>query len=175
MRLFLFSWFPLWPLKRSDQGEPLPFPQLLYTYWVSFLPHRCRPDLVTNIFLNECFLCAMYKTHIVLFNPSHPTGYYLSIYLFCFLGLHLWHMEVPRLGVKSGLQLLAYTTARAMQDPSHVCHLHHSSQQCQILNHWVRPGIKPTSSWILVRFVTSETGWELSEVKYYTQVHTANK
>ena len=41
-------------------------------------------------------------------------------------------MEVPRLGVKSELQPPAYTTA--MRDPSHVCDLHHSPQQCQILN-----------------------------------------
>ena len=34
-----------------------------------------------------------------------------------FLGLHLPHMEVPRLGVKLELQLLVYTTAPAMQDP----------------------------------------------------------
>ena len=31
-----------------------------------------------------------------------------------FLG---WHMEIPRLGVKLELWLLAYTTATAMQDP----------------------------------------------------------
>ena len=43
-------------------------------------------------------------------------------------------MEVPRLGVESELQLLAYTTATAMQDPSHICDLHHSLWQCQILN-----------------------------------------
>ena len=40
---------------------------------------------------------------------------------FCFwfylLELHPWHMEVPRLGIGSDLQLLAYTTATAMQDP----------------------------------------------------------
>ena len=48
------------------------------------------------------------------------------IYLFLvFLGLYLWHMEVPRLGVKSELQLL---------DPSHICYLNHSSQQSWILN-----------------------------------------
>ena len=41
-------------------------------------------------------------------------------------------MEVPRLGVESELQLLAYTTAIAMRDPSHVCDLHHSSGQRQI-------------------------------------------
>ena len=41
-------------------------------------------------------------------------------------------MEVPRLGVKSELPLPAYTTATAMQDPSHIYDLHHSSQQRQI-------------------------------------------
>ena len=43
-------------------------------------------------------------------------------------------MEFPRLGVELELQLLAYTTATAMQDLSHVYNLHHSSQQHQILN-----------------------------------------
>ena len=43
-------------------------------------------------------------------------------------------MEVPRLGLKSELQLLAYTTATATPDLSRVCELHHSSQQGQILN-----------------------------------------
>ena len=42
-------------------------------------------------------------------------------------------MEVPRLGVKLELQLLAYTTA-TMRDTSCICDLHHSSQQRQILN-----------------------------------------
>ena len=62
-----------------------------------------------------------------------------TIFLFClfffflvFLGLHLQHMEVPRLGVQSELQLLAYATATF--DPSHVRDLHHSSWQCRILN-----------------------------------------
>ena len=38
-------------------------------------------------------------------------------------------MGVPRLGAESELQLLAYTTATATQDLSHVCNIHHSSQQ----------------------------------------------
>ena len=54
---------------------------------------------------------------------------------FCFfLELHPQHMEVPRLGVKSELELPAYTTATATWNPSHVCDLHHSSQQPWILN-----------------------------------------
>ena len=43
-------------------------------------------------------------------------------------------MEVPRLGVELQQQLLAYATAVATQDLSHVCNLHHSSQQYQIFN-----------------------------------------
>ena len=45
-----------------------------------------------------------------------------------------WHMEVPRLGVQSELQLPAYATATAMQDPSLIWDLHHSSWQRWILN-----------------------------------------
>ena len=45
-------------------------------------------------------------------------------------------MEFPRLVVYLELYLLAYATptATAMQDPSYVCDLHHSSQKCQLLN-----------------------------------------
>ena len=55
-------------------------------------------------------------------------------FIYCFLELHLQHMEAPRLEVKSELKLPAYSTAIAMQNLSHVCDLHHSSWQCQILN-----------------------------------------
>ena len=43
-------------------------------------------------------------------------------------------MEVPRLGVKSELHLLAYTTATATPDLSQVCNLYHNSWQRWILN-----------------------------------------
>ena len=56
----------------------------------------------------------------------------MYIYIFFFLGLHMQHMKVPRLGVESELQLLAYTTAIATWDMSHICDLHHSSWQHQI-------------------------------------------
>ena len=47
----------------------------------------------------------------------------IFFFFFWFLGLHLQHMEIPRLGIKSELQLLAYTTATAMPDPRQVCDL----------------------------------------------------
>ena len=58
----------------------------------------------------------------------------LFIYLFVFLGLHLWHMEGSRLGVKWELQLLASASAIATPDQSHICDLHHSSWQHWVLN-----------------------------------------
>ena len=71
--------------------------------------------------------------------PDHSQGgkeyfkWKCFIYLF-FLGMHLWHMEVPRLGVESELQLSAYATATAMQDPNHNCSLCCSLGQCRVLN-----------------------------------------
>ena len=58
----------------------------------------------------------------------------LLFVFFWFLGPCLGHMEVPGLGIELELQLPAYTTATATQDPSCICDLHHSSWQYQILN-----------------------------------------
>ena len=80
------------------------------------------------------------QQHQIL-NPLHHSGnspkcflFYFILLSFVLLGLHLQHMEVPRLGVKSELLLPAYARATAMQDPSRVFDLHHSLWQRQILN-----------------------------------------
>ena len=88
-------------------------------------------------------------------------GYYLPIYLFCFLGLHPWNMKVPRLGVKWELQPPAYATATALRDLSLVCDLHQAHGNAGSLTHWARPGIQPMSSWILVGFVSTAPRREL--------------
>uniref|UniRef100_A0A8D1DAL5 Uncharacterized protein n=1 Tax=Sus scrofa TaxID=9823 RepID=A0A8D1DAL5_PIG len=69
---------------------------------------------------------------MITFKKKSPLNFFF--FFFCFLGPLLWHMEVPRLGVESELQLPAYTTATATPDPSRVCDLHYSSQQRRILN-----------------------------------------
>ena len=51
--------------------------------------------------------------------------------LFYFQGPHLWHMDVPRLGVKLELQQPAYTTAHGNTGS---------------LTHWGRPALEPASS-----------------------------
>ena len=57
-------------------------------------------------------------------------------FLCCFLGPHLWHMDmdVPRLAAESKLQPPTYATAIAIQMPSCVFELHHSLPQRRILN-----------------------------------------
>ena len=67
------------------------------------------------------------------------------VFFFAFSGPHPWHMQVPRLGVESELQLQAYTTAMAMPDPSHIYDLHKAHSNTRSLTHQARPGNKPTS------------------------------
>ena len=59
---------------------------------------------------------------------------FLCFFVLLFRASPMLLMEVPRLGVESELQLSAYPTATAMQDPSRVYGPHHSSWQRQILD-----------------------------------------
>ena len=53
-------------------------------------------------------------------------------YYFFFFWPHHWLMEIPQLGIQLALQLLAYTTAIAMPDPSRICDL-----LCSLWQHWI--------------------------------------
>ena len=82
------------------------------------------------------------------------------LFLF-FLGPYLQHREVPRLGVKSELQLTTSLRHSHTRSKSRICDVW-CTRQCDFiavamldpLTHWVRPGVRPASSWILVRFLT---------------------
>ena len=78
-------------------------------------------------------------------------------------------MEVPRLRVEWELQLPAYITTTAKQDPSQVCDLHHSSWQHRILN---PPSKARDQTCVLVdtsQIHAAEPQWEL-----HTLVISAN-
>ena len=64
-------------------------------------PHSCSVSILSDLYvtLNAC---------------GYPL---LTFFVFSFLGLPLCHVEVPRLGVQSELQLPAHTTATATPHP----------------------------------------------------------
>ena len=114
-----------------------------------FLTAIMKPEThcyTLKIYSGQIFKCQVHASFLI-FN------------FFCFLGRHVEHMEVPSLGVKSELQLPAYTTATAMRDPSHVWNLHHSSRQRQspdpLSEARDRIGILMDTSWICFHCTTT--------------------
>ena len=96
---------------------------------------------------------------------------FVYLFIYCFLGLHLRHMEVPRLGIELELQLPAYITTTAIQGPNHVFDLYTTAQG----NAGSRPGIQLASSWILVRFISAEPQRELLQTIFkWMKVATSN-
>ena len=77
--------------------------------------------------------------------PTPCPGSWAQQVLFFFLGPHPQHMEIPGPGVESELQLLAYTTATATWDVSHIHDLHHSSQQ-----HWILKPLNKAGDWTCI-------------------------
>ena len=65
-------------------------------------------------------------------------------------------MEVPRLGVESELQLPAYATATAMTDQATSVTYITAHGNTGSSTYLVMPGIERASSWILVRFISTE-------------------
>ena len=84
-----------------------------------------------------------------------------------FLGPNLQHMEVSRPGVKSELQLPAYAivTATWIQARSVTYTTMHGNARSLI--HWARPGIKLSSSWIPVGFITAKPQRELPKLYFF--------
>ena len=104
-----------------------------------FPGHRLNPSCICDLSPSFIKVYLIYK--VMLTSAVQQGDSVICIHtsilfqiLFAFLVLQSWHIEVPRLGVSSELQLPAYVTATATPDPSHICDLHHSSWQCQILN-----------------------------------------
>ena len=101
-------------------------------YFLTLCIAKCNPSS-QNIFPNmECCCLPILQ--------GATEKFFLFLFLFfVFLGPHPWHVEVPRPGVQLELQLPAYATATATPDLSHVCNLHHSSWQRQIINPLSKP------------------------------------
>ena len=97
---------------------------------------------------------ALPNHHILVWNPEE-FSFNQSNFFFFSSQPHPRHMEVPKLGVKSELQPLAYATATAIATPdlSRISDLHHSLWQHQTLNPLSRARgqtrILMDTSWVL--------------------------
>ena len=89
----------------------------------------------------QCSLCIFSKDSIprkyntilgLYFMSLWYTNFFFFFFFFAFQGHTHSILEVPRPRVRLDLQVLAYTTAIAIQGPSHVWDLHRSSWQHQI-------------------------------------------
>ena len=109
-----------------------------------------------DCWLNNCFWKRWYFNHLDLLMPCHRSLcpcwnwrqhlFFFFPFLSVSLGPHPQHMEIPWLGVESEPELPACITATATYAAAY--------SNARSLTCWGRPGIKPTSSWILVGFLT---------------------
>ena len=126
----------------------------------------CIPWLVASPFIFKASLGELGTFHNVslwsfFVVTTHSDSLLLPYVCICFLGLYLGHMEVPRLGVDSELQLPTYTTATGT--PIRVVSVTYTMAHSNTgsLTRWVRPGTEPSFSWFLVGFVATEAQQEL--------------
>ena len=108
-----------------------------------FYPQPCQEIVLTSLVVYKHF-------HMYIF--------------FFFLGPHLQHMEVPRLGVNRSCSCRPTPQPQqhgiwAMSATYTTAHSNTGS-----LTHWARPGIEPTTSWLLARFVSAVPQGELLHI-----------
>ena len=124
--------------------------------WLS-CSYKRRPFLLQGLCtcysLGENTLPSMLQ-YLYMTSSKRPSLTTASFCVCVFLGLHPRHMEIP----------LAYTTAIVPPDPSCICHLHHSSRQCRILNPLSEAGV-----WICILMDTSRVHyhWVTRELPDY--------
>ena len=128
------------------------FELYMRSYWCILFSYFyvCNPFMSNDVYLLYSIIllcvCVRWWTFAVLTR-------------FLFLGPHVLHMEVPRVGVQSELQLLAYTTATATPNLSSIFDLHHSSWQC-----WILKLLSKARDRTLVLVDTSQVGYHWATV-----------
>ena len=118
------------------------------TLWISILSSRC--------FHFSRFSQAWKDSKYIPFLTGKKTWIYLIFFFFClFRATHMTYgSSQARDWIWAAVAGLHHSHSKIGFYLSPVCDLHHSSW------HWVGPGIKPASSWILIGFITAEPQWE---------------
>ena len=110
--------------------------------------------------LNVFYLVMMSKNR-----DSFISCFMISMLFFLFLCVFLWlHpllIKVPRLGSNLSCSCWPMPQPHNARSKPRLWPTPQVHGNAGPLTHWARPGIKPVSSWILVRFISCEPGWEL--------------
>ena len=97
------------------------------------------------------FYLTVVKVCVICAEIVHQSMNYAYYYYLLFRATHVAYESSQARGPME-LQLLAYTTAT--QDLSQVCNYTTAHSNIGSLVHWVGPGVKHASRWILVGFLT---------------------
>ena len=142
--------------------------QVIIFYFFNKENYKCHTmykniGCISEIICTSWFSCETkaFENCALLGSLTYNIYFLFSFFFSCFLGLYLWHMEVPRLGAELELQLPAgpqpqqhgiwaapatYTTALSTTGS---------------LTHWPKQGIESSSSQILVGLISTEPQWKL--------------
>ena len=140
----------------------------LYIFFIYLYTHAC-----TSPRKNICIFFLGNK-HRVEGQSNFQSCYIIITFFvfFFFLGLHLWHMEVPRLHRNWKCQFPGWirvgshqSTLQPQQHQIQAMSANYTAthSNSRSLNHWARPGIEPASSWILLGFITAEPRQQLPQ------------
>ena len=109
-------------------------------------------------FFRKNFLLLLLNPHKSVFDsPMKLYIILLCIVNFFFLFFLFRTIPVPYGSSQTRGQIRATAASlhHSHSNVGYVCDLHHNHSNTRSLTHWGRPGIEPTSSWILVLFVNS--------------------
>ena len=126
-----------------------------------------QTSLVRSRIAERCRIFLTAGKHIF---PPYQENFiiFLFIYLFVCLFIYLFFRAAPM--AYGGSQARGWLRAAAanlyhshsnMGSELHLWHIPQLTAMPDPLIHWARSGIQPTYSWILVRFVTTDSQWEL--------------
>ena len=165
--LHFFFFFPpyghiqgMW--KVLDQGLN---PYLRQHQILDILTHSTGPGIKLCLLGNPS-CCSWIPNPLHLSKNSQPS----FLLLFQSLTFSIWKFSGKG---SNWIQLPAYTTsiATAMQDPSRICDLHHSSQLCWILNPLSKARDRTLNFIITSQIVSDELLWELPQPSFLILPH----
>ena len=104
------SLFPFWDPYNAALTMLEVIPEISWTVLISFYSFFCSVSVIFFFYYSVFHFADLFLHINSLIQCSSPHFSY-CIFFFFILRLHLWNMDVPRLGIKLEVKLLAYATA----------------------------------------------------------------